>query len=226
MGVFSSLLTTFDFLFHSSHYIVTHNDLPSRIKTVQQYSSMIIRYVINACKHPFHVFELLGHLLNVKRQKSSRATVFFFFFGWAVCNRMANLVWARDWFPLCVKIIAIVYHAGNSVQMSFSSVHAKFPNQCHTNAFLTCANELYAAKLNGVNAQLCAQSCPSNGNTVLLLYEHEHEDISNKSWWCLCVDGQTLLANTSEAPFDTWGLGTSHWSYNQSGVWNLNFNWL
>jgi hypothetical protein len=60
-----------------------------------------------------------------------------------------------------VKITVIVHHAGNSAQMSFSSTHTKFPNQGRTNAFLTHANELYAANLRGVHAQLCAQSCPS-----------------------------------------------------------------
>jgi hypothetical protein len=52
-----------------------------------------------------------------------------------------------------VKIIVIVHQAGNSVQMSFSSAHKKFPNQDHTNAFLTSANKHYVANLRGVNAQ-------------------------------------------------------------------------
>jgi hypothetical protein len=47
--------------------------------------------------------------------------------------------------------------------MSFSSAHTKFQHQgCSTNAFLRRANEHYAADLRGVNAQLRAQSCPSN----------------------------------------------------------------
>jgi hypothetical protein len=43
-------------------------------------------------------------------------------------------------------------------------VHAKFPNQGHTNAFLTSANEHYAVNLRGVNAKLRAQNCPRNQN--------------------------------------------------------------
>jgi hypothetical protein len=30
--------------------------------------------------------------------------------------------WTRNWFGLCVKIIVIVHHAGNSAQISFSTV--------------------------------------------------------------------------------------------------------
>jgi hypothetical protein len=59
--------------------------------------------------------------------------------------------WASNWFRLCVKIIVIVHHVGNSAQMSFSSAHTKFPNWGRTSAFLTCANEHYAANLRGVN---------------------------------------------------------------------------
>jgi hypothetical protein len=67
---------------------------------------------------------------------------------------------------LCIKIIVIVHHAGNSTQMSPSRTHTKFPNQGWTNLFLTrTANEHYAANLRGVNAQLRAQSCSSNQNT-------------------------------------------------------------
>ncbi len=72
---------------------------------------------------------------------------------------------ASDWFSSCVKIIVIVHHVGNSAQMSFSSAHTKFSNLGCANAFLTRANEHYAANLRGVNAQLRAQSCPSNQNT-------------------------------------------------------------
>jgi hypothetical protein len=61
-----------------------------------------------------------------------------------------------------MKIIVVVHQAGNSAQMSSSSVHTKFSNQGRTNAFLTPANEHCAAHLRGVNAQLRAQSCPSD----------------------------------------------------------------
>jgi hypothetical protein len=64
-----------------------------------------------------------------------------------------------------VKITVIVHHAGNSLQMSFSSAHTEFPNQGRTNVFLTHANEHYAANLRSVNAQLRAQSFLSNQNT-------------------------------------------------------------
>ncbi len=75
---------------------------------------------------------------------------------------------ARDWFCSCMKIVVVVDHARNSAQMRFSSAHAKFPNRGSTNAFffdvhkwtLTCK-----ANFRGVNAQLRAQSCPSNWNT-------------------------------------------------------------
>jgi hypothetical protein len=64
-----------------------------------------------------------------------------------------------------MKIIVIVHHLENSGQMSFSSAYTKFPNQGRTNAFVTRANEHYATSSRGVNAQLRAQSCPSNQKT-------------------------------------------------------------
>ncbi len=76
-----------------------------------------------------------------------------------------NFFWARNWFLLCVIIIVIVHHAENSAQMSISSAHAKFANPGRTNAFLMRANEHYAVNLRGVDAQLRAQTCPSNRNT-------------------------------------------------------------
>jgi hypothetical protein len=84
------------------------------------------------------------------------------FFGCATWNPMEIFFWASDCFCLCMKIIVIVHNEGNSAQMSFSSTHTKFPNQGQTNAFLTCANEHYAANLGSVSAQLRTQGCPSN----------------------------------------------------------------
>ncbi len=84
------------------------------------------------------------------------------FFGLLIGILWGTFFWASNWFRLCMKIIAIVHHARNSAQMSFSSANMKFPNQGHTNAFLACANKHYVANLGGVNARLRAQSCPSN----------------------------------------------------------------
>ncbi len=62
------------------------------------------------------------------------------FFGCAVCNSTGAFFWASNRFHLCVRIIVLVHHVGNSAQMSFSSANTKFPNRCRTNTFLTRAN--------------------------------------------------------------------------------------
>jgi hypothetical protein len=59
--------------------------------------------------------------------------------------------------PFVRKTSLIVHHSENSAQMSFSSAQTKFLNPCHTHAFLTHANEHYAANLRGVNTHLCAK---------------------------------------------------------------------
>ncbi len=69
--------------------------------------------------------------------------------------------------PFVHEITVIFHHTGNSLQMSFSSGHTKFPNRGRTNTFLTCASEHYPANLRSVNAQLLAQSCLSNWKTGL-----------------------------------------------------------
>ncbi len=63
-----------------------------------------------------------------------------------------------------MTIIVIVHQARDSVQINFSSLHTKFPNQGRTNAILTLANEHYAANSRGVNAQLRTLSCLSDQN--------------------------------------------------------------
>jgi hypothetical protein len=88
----------------------------------------------------------LPYLLGLKRQKFLRAKFFWLeFYG--------DSVWASDCFCLCVKIFVIVHHTGKSAQMSFSSTHMKLRNLGPTNAFLTRANEHYAANVCNVNAQ-------------------------------------------------------------------------
>jgi hypothetical protein len=59
--------------------------------------------------------------------------------------------------PFVRKSFVIVHHSENSAQMSFSSGQTKFLNPGHTNAFLTRANEHYAANLRGVNTHLRAK---------------------------------------------------------------------
>jgi hypothetical protein len=67
--------------------------------------------------------------------------------------------------PFVRKSFVIVHHSEYSAQMSFSSAQTKFLNPGHTNAFLTRANEHYAANLRGVNTHLRAKSCPRNQNS-------------------------------------------------------------
>jgi hypothetical protein len=71
--------------------------------------------------------------------------------------------------PFVREYFVIVHHLGNSAQISFSSTHTIFPNQCCTNASLTHANKDYTANLRGVIAKLRSQSCPRNQNTGSLL---------------------------------------------------------
>jgi hypothetical protein len=86
--------------------------------------------------------------------------------------------------------------------MSLSNAHAKFLNEGHTNAFLTHANEQYVAILRGINAQLRAQSCPSNRNTglgrdsnvctllvsVCLMYSNKSITKNVSFWLKICRD--------------------------------------
>jgi hypothetical protein len=71
----------------------------------------------------------------------------------------------QQFIPFVRKSFVIVHHSENSAQMSFSSAQTKFLNPGHTNAFLTRANEHYAANLRGVNTRLGAKSCPRNQNS-------------------------------------------------------------
>jgi hypothetical protein len=104
---------------------------------------------------------LLGHLLRVKRQKSLDTR--FFFVGCVVGNNFILdqqlIQFVRENYCNCASCRK--FHANE-----FFKNASKFPNGCHTNTSLTCANEHYAANLH-VNAQLGAQSCPSNQNRGL-----------------------------------------------------------
>jgi hypothetical protein len=73
--------------------------------------------------------------------------------------------------PFVRESFVIVHYSENSVQMSFSSAQTKFLNPPdHTNAFLTRANEHYAANLRGVNTHLRAKSCPRNQHSGYIAF--------------------------------------------------------
>jgi hypothetical protein len=95
------------------------------LKQLIQFHSMIKQH----SRAP--VFRLRPFKPGVKRQNSLLTTFFFFQFEilWV------TFFWSCNLFHLCVKIFAIVHHAGNSAEMSFSSSHTKFSNQGCTNAF-------------------------------------------------------------------------------------------
>jgi hypothetical protein len=113
-----------------------------------------------ACTPCFDYSDIYLHASNAENPCAQR------FFGCAVWSPMGKflLFWASNCFCLCVKIIGIVHHTGNSAQRSISSTHTKFSNWGSTNTLLMHANKHYTANLCGVNVQLRAQSCPSNQN--------------------------------------------------------------
>ncbi len=76
---------------------------------------MLAKVLHTINKSGFPVFQLLGDLLNVKRQKSLRTTHFWL----RGLESYRDFFLVSGWFRLCVKIIVIVHHGGNSVQMSF-----------------------------------------------------------------------------------------------------------